>query len=175
MSFTWHFVGRLVPRYTSPRNMFKHVYCDTSQLHFTFNTYSIRHGCTVDSLRTPSTSAPETGNPHLAYNATLATADYTVRRQLWSLTLKAYTARARSLAFFIPRAKEDFGIYRIINAIDTKRPTNDISKHLLDSCCWFLLYQSQTCGTSHTHRTTIILYYIQCTKCTTCFKCNLHV
>ena len=34
----------------------------------------------VDALRTPSTSAPETGRPtpHIAYNAPHATADHTV-------------------------------------------------------------------------------------------------
>ena len=52
-------------------------------------TRIVRHGCTVDALRTPSISSPENGTLHIAYNATLATADYTVWRQLWSLTLKA--------------------------------------------------------------------------------------
>ena len=43
----------------------------------------------VDAQRTPSTSEPETATPHLAYNATIDTADYTVWCQLWSLILKA--------------------------------------------------------------------------------------
>ena len=64
-------------------------------------------------MQTASTSAPELGKPtpNIAYNATLATANCTVWRKLWSLTLKAW---AWSLAIFIPRANEDFGIFCII-------------------------------------------------------------
>ena len=124
MSFTWDFVGRLVLRCTSPRNM-----SIATHRNYTFNLNPIvRHGCSIDALRTPSTSAPETGRPtpRIAYNATPATADYTVWRQLWSLTTKAHRARARSLAMFIPHANEDFGIFCIITLPIKKLPTNDI-------------------------------------------------
>ena len=76
------------------------------------------------ALRTPSTSASEPGTTHIAYNATHSY--HTVRRQLWSLTIKAQTARAR-LSAFLFLALKGIWVYRNINATDKQiDPTNDV-------------------------------------------------
>ena len=57
--------------------MFKHVYCDTLQLHNRFKLYSKERWMQCGHRQT----APKKGTPHIAYmynvNATHATADHT--------------------------------------------------------------------------------------------------